>query len=192
MPGAAVWDSFFDPAGILTALGLDASAKDVLDLGCGYGTFTVAAAQLTAGTVVGLDLDAEMLRATRRRAEALDLCNVVLRQRDFVDTGSGLPAESTDFVMLFNILHGEHPERLVEEAWRVLRPGGMAAAVHWVADPATPRGPPLEIRPVPEQVVRWLEAAGFRVAGEPVALPPWHFGVTGGKPSGASAEGFSE
>lgn len=181
MPEAAVWDSFFDAAQVLEALGLERSAADVLDLGCGYGTFTVAAAGRTTGTVVALDIDRTMIDATMERARALGLENVVATQRDFVADGTGLAAESVDFVMLFNILHGERPLPLVEETFRVLRPGGRVAAVHWIHDPETPRGPPLAIRPRPEQFVRWFTQAGFRIDIPYVALPPYHCGVVGAR-----------
>ena len=42
MPGEGYWASFFDPSCVLTALGCDERVRDVVEFGCGYGTFTLA------------------------------------------------------------------------------------------------------------------------------------------------------
>ena len=55
--------------------------------------------------------------------------------------GAGLPGESVDYAMLFNILHAEDPQVLLCEARRILRPAGRVAVMHWNHDPNTPRGP---------------------------------------------------
>lgn len=138
MPEESVWVTFFTPEEVLHKLGLSASG-DVVDFGCGYGTFTIPAAQITSGTVHALDIDAEMVAATKTKAEALGLQNVRTYLRDFVATGIGLADKTADYVMLFNILHAECPGVLLREAWRVLMPGGKTGLMHWNCDPATPR-----------------------------------------------------
>ncbi len=45
MPAAEQWESYFDPAGILKSLGCRGLNGDVVEFGCGYGTFTIPAAQ---------------------------------------------------------------------------------------------------------------------------------------------------
>jgi hypothetical protein len=66
----------------------------------------------------------------------------------------------------------------MQEARRVLRPGGVAAAIHWIWDVRTPRGPPLDIRPTPEQCRSWGEQAGLRwVRDERLPGSPWHCGM---------------
>jgi predicted methyltransferase len=100
-------------------------------------------------------------------------------ERDFVAEGTGLPDASTDYAMLFNILHAEDPVGLLREAWRVLRPGGKVAVIHWVYDAATPRGPDLSMRPRPAQCRTWVQHAGFELVLPEVALPPHHYGVVG-------------
>ena len=90
MPEEALWEGFFDARQILTTLDFTEFAADVVDFGCGYGTFTVAAARLTTGTVYALDIDAQMIEATAARAASFGLDNVKTIARDFVAEGTGL------------------------------------------------------------------------------------------------------
>lgn len=175
MPPEEMWRGFFDPAECLRRLGLSAKHRTVVDFGCGYGTFSLLAARLCGGMVHAIDIDAEMINATRLHAEQLGLTNLQCLQRDFVEEGSGLADGSADFVMLFNILHAAEAGVLLAEARRVLRDGGVLAVVHWNYDPTTPRGPSMEIRLRPEQCVAMVANAGFRT-GESITLPPYHYG----------------
>jgi len=179
MPEEQMWRGFFDPPAVLSKLEFTDAEGDVADFGCGYGTFTVAAAVSTKGTVHAFDLDPEMISATTQKAAALRLPNVRTVLHDFIERGTDLPDESTTYAMLFNILHAEHPQRLIEEAFRVLSPGGRLAVIHWIRDAATPRGPALSIRPSPEQCQRWLVEAGFELVVPLVPLPPFHYGLVG-------------
>lgn len=179
MPEAAVWEGFFEPFRVLDRLGGIGDSDEIAEFGCGYGTFTIAAAQMTKGTVTGLDMEPDMLRATAARAAMLGLRNVRTVERDFVAEGSGLADASLDYAMLFNILHGTTPVELLQEARRVLRVGGRVGVIHWIHDAATPRGPDLGIRPRPEQCQDWMRQAGFDLKIAHVALPPYHYGVVG-------------
>jgi SAM-dependent methyltransferase len=184
MPEESMWEGFFTPDLTLKNLGLSPQAGDVADFGCGYGTFSVAAARITTGVVHAIDIDPAMVEATRAKAAAASLGNVKVELRDFVAEGAGLPAASVGYAMLFNILHAEAPGVLLREAWRVLRPGGGLGLMHWRYDPSTPRGPSMAIRPRLEQLITWAEAAGFRLSGEGVIdLPPYHYGALCLKPS---------
>jgi SAM-dependent methyltransferase len=178
MPPESLWRDFFEPASILDKLGLTASCGDVVEFGCGYGTFTIPAAAIARGTVHALDIEPEMIEATRCRAAEAGLSNVRAVLRDFVARGTGLDDGSADYAMVFNILHGEEPVALLREALRNLRPGGLAGIMHWNHDPATPRGPAMEIRPRPQQCLRWAQAAGFETPGGAIIdLPPYHYGM---------------
>jgi len=183
MPDEVTWEGFFRPDEVLQCLGLTSTCRDVVDFGCGYGTFTLPAARIVAGTAHALDIEVEMVKATARRAEELGLDNVRAERRDFIADGTGLAEASVDYAMLFNLLHCEEPVALLREAYRVLTRGGRLGVMHWNPDPATPRGPSIDIRPRPEDCRRWAERIGFRLHGaERIDLPPYHYGLVLGKP----------
>ncbi|MBO94871.1 MAG: methyltransferase type 11 [Opitutales bacterium] len=177
MPPEETWQTFFRPAETLEMLRLRKDMAKVVDFGCGYGTFAIPAAQITTGIVHAFDVDPSMIEETRRKAEASGCRNVNLCLRDFVADGTGLADSFADYVMIFNLLHAEHPERLLQESFRILKLGGLLAIMHWNHDPETPRGPSMDIRPKPSDCVGWMKAAGFKILVAHVDLPPYHYGI---------------
>src|ERR1051325_6539254 len=116
MPEEGLWAGFFEPAAVLRRLGLTADVGDVVDFGCGYGTFAIPTAKIVSGVVHAIDIDPAMVAATRAKAEAEKLLNVRATLRDFVAEGTGLAEGSVGYAMLFNILHAEEPVTLLREA----------------------------------------------------------------------------
>lgn len=95
-----------------------------LDVGCGpRGITDLLSKRVGAGgRVMGLDMDAHFLEVARAGAPG----NVEFRQGDAY--GSGLPAGSFDLVhMRFVASTAGDPERLLKEAIRLARPGGIVA-----------------------------------------------------------------
>jgi ubiquinone/menaquinone biosynthesis C-methylase UbiE len=156
---------------------------DVVEFGCGYGTFTIPAAKSASGRVIALDIESDMVAETVSKAKAAGLSNVVGVVRDFVADGSGLPDQQAWRAMLFNILHIENPIGLLSEAYRVLAPGGEVGIIHWRNDIPTPRGPSLSIRPTAEQCRVWGEKAGFEfVRYESLCCCSYHWGLVMRRP----------
>lgn len=176
MPEQIYWESLFDIEDLLNRLEIDARIGNAIEVGCGYGTFTIPTAQRIHGTLESFDIEPAMIEITRARLEMFGLKNVNLSLRDVVTNGFGLPRESADAVLLFNILHAENPTDLLRVAAEALRPKGRVLAIHWRSDLVTPRGPDLSIRPRPEQIAAWATSVGLR-PDEPLDLPPWHFGI---------------
>ncbi len=176
MPKEEEWNKFFDPTKTLKLLGLSSRINDVADFGCGYGTFTIPAAQIISGKLYAFDIEPEMIEIVKQKAMTLNLNNVVAIVRDFLKEGSGLTDVSVDYVFLFNILHLEKPESLLSEAYRILKPSGKVGIIHWNYDSTTPRGPPMIIRPRPEQIGQWAESVGF-VFEKRLDLKPYHYGL---------------
>jgi len=175
MPDDISWQTFFEPAAIFDRLELSPACASVVDFGCGYGTFSIAAAGRVCGLVHALDIDPEMIAVTDSKARELGLKNVRATLRDFVEHGTGLDDRSIEYVMLFNILHALEAPVLLAEARRILKVDGTLAVIHWNYDPSTPRGPSMEIRLRPEQCAASVAAVGFAV-GPLIDLPPYHFG----------------
>lgn len=176
MPDQGMWEGFFASGKILETLELDSGIQDAVEFGCGYGTFTIPAAKIIKGKIYALDIEPDMIRMTDDEAKKQGLGNVQTIQRDFMAEGSGLPDESVDYAMLFNILHLENPVDLLLEAARVLKISGKAGIIHWNYDPKTPRGPSMDIRPKPEDCIKWAEQAGF-VKPRRFDLKPYHYGL---------------
>ena len=182
MPDEDCWQTFFSPAAMLERLMAGADpAGDVAEFGCGYGTFTLPAAQRTRGLVTALDIEPAMVARVAQQAMLLGLGNVRTALRDFVADGTELASATQTHAKVYNLLHLEHPVALLSEARRILRADGSLSVIHWRSDIATPRGPSLEIRPTLAQCAAWMREAGF-VAISPVDLTdlsPFHFGLVG-------------
>ncbi|MEO5829150.1 MAG: class I SAM-dependent methyltransferase [Rhodanobacter sp.] len=117
---------------------LDAQAwrgdEKVLDLGCGRGAVLLMAAEhLARGRATGIDIWSNMdqsgngIDVTTRNAEAegvidhIELKTADMRELPFVDASFDLVVSS---VAIHNISDRTGRDRAIEEAWRVLRPGG--------------------------------------------------------------------
>lgn len=180
MPEEAYWESFFDPDCIVASLDCAGRGTNrVAEFGCGYGTFTFPAARRTSGEVFTLDIEPELVDLVRARAEREGLRNIRAEVRDLFRDGTGLGDRHMDHAMIYNLLHVEDPVRLLEEARRILRPGGRVSVVHWKHDASTPRGPDLSIRPRPEQCRAWGEEAGLAFVRyqDLSACCPYHYGL---------------
>lgn len=176
MPDEMKWENFFDPEKILKVMQLDHNILDVAEFGSGYGTFTIPASKVIKGTIYAIDIEQGMIKRVLKRAHDENLDNIQTMHRDFIQKGSGLEVESVDYAMLFNILHAEKPEYILKEVYRILRPEGKLGIIHWNIDPETPRGPPMEIRPKPEQCIKWAVEVGFKFENRH-DLKPYHYGL---------------
>ena len=189
MPEESSWEGFFDADCIVGKLDCaKAGTENMVEFGCGYGTFTLAAARRTSGIVSALDIEADLVARVRRKAAEARVPNIRAERRDFVTEGTGLPAGSQDHAMIYNLLHLEDPVGLLTEAFRVLRPGGTLSIIHWKVDPATPRGPSMGIRPRPDQCRAWAESAGFVFLRDQDLSEccRFHFGLLVGRPRSSS------
>lgn len=111
------------PEGILQ--GMIRPGDHCLDIGCGYGYFTIPMAGLAgaSGSVTAADLQPQMLAGVRRRAEKAGVLRQVrLHQVD----PTGLPFKGEfDFALAFWMIH-EVPDQgeLLNQIHVSLKPGG--------------------------------------------------------------------
>ena len=109
MPPEKAWSGFFNVEKVLDAMAMNSEVRDAADFACGYGTFTIPAAQRIRGIMFALDIDPKMIRSVDEKSSRLGLASVKPMTRDLLRDGSGLANDSMDYVMLFNILHLEDP-----------------------------------------------------------------------------------
>jgi ubiquinone/menaquinone biosynthesis C-methylase UbiE len=137
----------------------------LLDLGCGRGNYTFAAAGHihTAGTIHAVDLWADGVAAveTRVREEG---CHQIRAHHADVSDALPLVENSVDLCLLATVLHdlvveGKHRGALAEIV-RVLKPGGQLAIVEFEKIDGPP-GPPRHIRLAPTDVEALLTPHGF-------------------------------
>jgi SAM-dependent methyltransferase len=94
------------------------AGERVLEIGCGTGSDLLQFAKHGA-VAVGIDITPEHLRLARERVGQL------AKVREAEATALPFPNESFDYVYSHGVLHHiEDPRRVVDEIFRVLKPGG--------------------------------------------------------------------
>jgi ArsR family transcriptional regulator len=94
----------------------------IADLGAGEGAFALLLAQ-RATKVIAVDTSAKMIEVGREQALRNGVKNVEYRLGDMEE----LPIEDAAVDLVFfsqSLHHALHPQRAVQEAWRILRPAG--------------------------------------------------------------------
>lgn len=177
MPVESYWNNLFDINEIVDWLDVAHVKGVIVEIGSGYGTFTVPVAKQSAGKVYAYDIDAAMIDVAQSNARNAGLSNVIFGQRDVLEQGTGLAADSVDRVLLFNILHFSERRVLLKEAARILNVGGIVAILHWRKDVPTPRGPAVDTRPDQEQILAAAAGLHLTMHGSSRILAPFHWGI---------------
>lgn len=104
---------------------------DVLDVGCGCGGTTLAAARLAApGQAVGLDLSGPMLARARASAEAAGLGNTEFRQGD-AQVHALEPTRFGAVISRFGVMFFDDPVAAFANIRAATRPAGRLVFVCW-------------------------------------------------------------
>jgi ubiquinone/menaquinone biosynthesis C-methylase UbiE len=119
---------FFGPLRILRGADIY-PGQTVLEVGCGTGYFTVAAAQLIGnqGCLVAMDVLPMSVEAVSKKVQTANLENVRVVHGDAMNTK--LEAQSMDAVLLFGVIPAPMLplNRLLPEMHRILKPEGTLA-----------------------------------------------------------------
>lgn len=177
MPDETYWNSLFDIPLIVDWLNVKGAAGPVVEIGCGYGTFTVPVARETKSDFYAFDIESSMIEIADRNVRDAQIGNVKFFQRDVVASGTGLQGESAAMVLLFNILHFKERRILLGEAARILMPNGVAAIIHWRKDIETPRGPEVNSRPDTQMILDSASGLDLSFCGNNRILEPYHWGM---------------
>ena len=100
------------------------AGEEVVDLGCGWGTFDFALAD-HVDSILGIDFSERSIEICEQRLRERPMKNVRFLCADAGDTG--LEADRWDVVLaadLFEHLYPDDSARVAREAFRLLRPGG--------------------------------------------------------------------
>lgn len=116
---------------LLDAAGLE-NGEHVLDISCGTGlvTFPIAEAVGAEGSVTGIDLSEGMIEKAKGIAGKRNILDVNFKAMDAEDLE--LSDESFDVaVNSLGLMYYPDPDKANMEMYRVLKPGGRAAALVW-------------------------------------------------------------
>ena len=112
---------------VLREVGLKAR-QTILDFGCGPGIFTIPAAGIAGenGSVIAVDVRPQPLERVREKAMNAGLNNIRTVLVENSNLSTGLPNESTDVIMVFDMLHTVTDKQgLLRELHRVLKANGF-------------------------------------------------------------------
>lgn len=111
---------------VLTEAEIKPGAR-VLDYGCGPGSYIIPLAKLVgpSGRVYALDIHPLAIRAVERAIAKRGLANV---ETIHSDRATGLPDESIDVAILYDVFHDlGDPDGVLKEVRRVLKPNGVVS-----------------------------------------------------------------
>lgn len=162
------------PDEVIKALGIK-SGETIVDIGAGSGLFSFrfSPAVGPGGHVYAVDVSPDMIRYMNRQIRERKLKNVVTVLCETDDPL--LPDIPVDRFFICNTWHhiGNRPEYLVRMG-KMLKPGGQIVVLDYKKE-ELPVGPPPKMKISKEEVMKEMEAGGFRLSREHTFLPYQYF-----------------
>jgi ubiquinone/menaquinone biosynthesis C-methylase UbiE len=146
----------------------------ICDMGCGNGFYTLKLAQMTGetGRVYAVDIQPEMLKMLKQRANEQQIRNIQPVLGTFTDPK--LPRGKIDLILLVDVYHEfSHPEPMLKAMRESLSPNGLCALVEFRAEDATVPIKP-EHKMTKAQIMKEWPANGFKLVKEFDELPWQH------------------
>jgi len=153
---------WYHPKLNLKSIGLRAGMV-FMDIGCGYGFFTIPAAQIVGeqGKVYAVDVDSSSIDRLKREAAEKGLKNVTAKVGAAEETV--FCEACADIVVYSIVLHDfRDPAKVLQNARQMLKPNGTLVNLDWKKK-LMPIGPPVRIRFSEEQASNLIEQAGFTI-----------------------------
>lgn len=155
-------DSFLKPEDAIESWDVRPGEK-IADFGCGAGFFTIPLAQRVGpqGSIYAIDVRQEALDATKTKIKLFRLSNVHCIRADLETLrGSTIKDGTIDKVVITNILfQAGNKNIIIQEAFRIIRPGGSLLMIEWNAENQT--GPILPGTVDRAEAQKLCEIAGF-------------------------------
>lgn len=157
--------AFLNAERVLQETGLKSGDK-FLDVGCGDGYFSIAAAKIVGnkGKVYAIDSYEESIVVLKQQIHREGIGNIEAIVAD-VTQKMPLPKAIIDVCLMANVMHGflangEVPSVMTEIA-RIMKVGSTLAVVEFQKVDGPP-GPPISIRITPEELEALISGYGFK------------------------------
>jgi len=131
-------DLFYPPREIFNELPIK-HGYQILDYGCGPGSYSIAAAELLeeTGMVYALDLHPYAIEDVRQTIKKRKLSNI---QTIISDCETGLPSNSVDIVLLHYVFNDlKNPDQILKELHRILKPQGLVSFSEFNLEKISPK-----------------------------------------------------
>ncbi len=150
----------------------------IADFGSGAGDFAIAIAQAvgSAGKVYAIDVLESAHQSLRSKARMADIRNIEMLLTNLeTPTGSTLPDQSVDQVMIHNVLFQVQDKvQIIRDAHRILKPTGTLNIVEW--DISSPIGPSQKSRLSESEVTSLVTSLGFSIQKK-IQAGVYHYGI---------------
>ena len=167
-------DAYQKPHEVLTALNIK-PGETIADIGAGSGYFSLKLAHFVGdkGKVYAVDVSPDMVRYLNRRIRETKASNVVTVLADNDDPL--LADRSVNRFFICDVWHHvENQTKYLSSMKKMLKPGGEVVMIDFHKK-ELPLGPPMQMRIAREDVIKQLEANGFKLSKEHTFLPYQYF-----------------
>jgi len=167
-------DTYQKPHEVLTALNIK-PGEVIADIGAGSGYFTFRLSHHVGakGKVYAVDVSPDMIRHVNRRIRETKTTNVVTVLADNDDPL--LPDRSVNRFFICDVWHHvDNQTKYLSLMKQMLKPGGEIVMIDFHKK-ELPFGPPMQMKIAREDLIKQMEANGFRLSKEHTFLPHQYF-----------------